>query len=405
MGTPLDPLLSELVNNRRTLIVVGPGGVGKTTTSAAVALMGARMGLNVLVLTVDPAKRLATSLGMGQLGNEEVRVDPALFAEANIELGAGALHAMMLDTKTTFDEVIERHAPDAATRQRIYENPFYQQASTALAGSQEYMAMEKLFELRQDRDYDLIVLDTPPTSNALDFLSAPNRLEDFLDNGSLNMLLKGAQRVSGWGLGGLFKVNKLVLKGLDRFVGGDTFSGVLDFIQSLSSMYAGFKERAAKVKELFRSEDVAFVLVTSTDAAAIDESVFFHKELRSNGMPFGAMLVNRVREPWVAEEERVGLEEHLQALASDTDALKLQDERDVKRVVSRAVDALEKFEVLTKVDADALADLGERLGNDASRVRTIRLFERDIHNLDGLAAFADVVFRGMDSERVPSQRR
>lgn len=400
-------LLEELVRTRRTLVVVGPGGVGKTTTSAAIAMMGARMGLNVLVLTVDPAKRLATSLGMSELGNEEARVSPALFAEAGIDLGAGALHAMMLDTKTTFDELIDRHAPDPASRQRILDNPFYQQASTALAGSQEYMAMEKLYELRQERDYDLIVLDTPPTSNALDFLNAPDRLEDFLDSGALQLLLKGAQNAGRWGLGSLFKVNQIVLKGLDRFVGGDTFTSVLDFIQSFSEMYGGFKERAGRVREILRGDDVAFVVVSSTDAASIDEAAFFHSELAKHHMPFGALLVNRVRESWVgagtgASSESDGITESVEvkslgptlvAAAKANDALKLYNPRDIASVFQRAAEAVKSFEALTRVDRKAIEELGHRLGSDVDKIRTVRLFDRDIHNLDGLAAFADVVFQ------------
>ena len=169
--------VAELLAGKRVCICAGSGGVGKTTTSAAIAAGMAARGLKVAVLTIDPAKRLADSLGLPELGNTERRVDPELFARAGVEVAEGGeLWAMMLDSKATFDEVVRNHAPDAETRDRILSNRIYQQLSAALAGSQEYMAMEKLFEIHQEGRFDFLVLDTPPSRNALDFLDAPKRL-------------------------------------------------------------------------------------------------------------------------------------------------------------------------------------------------------------------------------------
>ena len=182
--------VAELLDGKRVCICAGSGGVGKTTSAAAIAAGMAARGKKVAVLTIDPAKRLADSLGLPELGNEERRVDPALFAEAGIETNGGELWAMMLDAKATFDELVRRHAPDEETRDRILENRIYQQLSAALAGSQEYMAMEKLFELHAEDRYDLLVLDTPPTRNALDFLEAPRRLMQFIEGRALQVFMR-----------------------------------------------------------------------------------------------------------------------------------------------------------------------------------------------------------------------
>src|SRR6266508_5340029 len=211
------PGVAEILQGKQVCICAGSGGVGKTTTSAAIAAGMAARGMKVAVLTIDPAKRLADSLGLPELGNEERQVDPALFADQGIETVGGELWAMMLDAKATFDEVIAKHAPDAETRERILENRIYKQLSNALAGSQEYMAMEKLFEIHQEGRYDLLVLDTPPSRNALDFLDAPKRLTQFIEGRSLAVFMKPtgfATRVVGKGSSMMFGVLKRVV-GID----------------------------------------------------------------------------------------------------------------------------------------------------------------------------------------------
>ncbi len=384
--------LVELLRAKRTLVVVGPGGVGKTTTSAAFALHAARLGLNVLVLTVDPARRLATSLGLEGLGTEETRIDPALFREEGVSLGRGGqLHAMMLDVKSTFDALIERHAPSPAVRDRIFANPFYEQASTVLAGSQEYMATEKLYELRSSRDYDLIILDTPPTSNALDFLSASQRLEDFLDSGAVRLMIQSARTAGRMGLGFL-RLNNLILKGLNRFIGASTFLNLLDFIESFHDMYAGFKDRAHRVREILRAQDAGFVIVSSTDGAALDEGLYFHDELRAHGMPFGAFLVNRVRTRRFDYGPVDELRAHLRERAVQAPSLKLYDPARTALLAERASRACQDYDRLVRADARRLDDLRETLGEDAAAVCPVPLFDQDIHSLRGLADFGEAVF-------------
>jgi anion-transporting ArsA/GET3 family ATPase len=386
-------LLDALLDQKRTLIVVGSGGVGKTTTAAALALHGARNGKKVLVLTVDPARRLANALGLQELGNEEVRIDPALFEAAGVSQGDGALYGMMLDTKTTFDALIARHAPSPAARDRILANPFYKQASTALAGSQEYMAMEKLYEVRVDRDYDLIVLDTPPTPNALDFLSAADRLGDFLDSSTVSVLLASVRAAGRFGLS-LLRLNSFMLRGLNRFVGADTFAGILDFIDSFQEMFSGFKARARRVSEILRSADVSFVVVSSTDLVPIQEGVYFHDQLLRHRMPFGAFVVNRVRNRIFEPGQVAGLEQHLRRAARDEPALGLYETHQVDTVVERVAHACNDYARLADMDASRIDDLRGRLGQNQARIWTVPLFDEDIHDIAGLARFGEHVVRG-----------
>ena len=383
-------MLTELLETKKTLIVVGPGGVGKTTTSAAFAVHAARQGKKVLVLTVDPARRLANSLGLKELGNTEVQISDALFEQAGIPLGVGpdgkqgALFGMMLDVKSTFDALIERYAPNAEVRQKILSNPFYQQASSAMAGSQEYMAMEKLYEIREQRTYDLIVLDTPPTANALDFLTAPDRLEDFLGSQTAKWMVQGAKAAGRFGLG-LLKLNTFVMRGLNRFVGADMLLNLLEFIQSFHEMYAGFKARAARVREILRSPDVAFVVVTSTDRASIDEAIFFHDQLKRGQMPFGGILVNRVRKPYLEPDEAKDLAAEILAQAPP-----VGDRQVLARVAKTIEEAVHDWEVLAYADQRAVSDLRQVLGASAE-VAAVQLFERDVHDIETLARYAEHV--------------
>lgn len=382
--------LERLLASKGTLVVVGPGGVGKTTTAAALAVRGARMGKKVLVLTIDPARRLASSLGLEGLGNEEVRVAPRLFAEAGISLGGGALFAMMLDVKSTFDALIERHAKSPEARDRILQNRYYQQASTALAGSQEYMAMEKLYELLEERDYDLVVLDTPPMVNAVDFLSAPDRLEGFLESGSLRVLLAGVRTAGRFGLG-FMKLNNRILSVMNRFIGTETFLSLLEFIESFQEMFEGFQQRAQRVRGLLSSPDLAFVVVTSTDRSALDEGLAFHQRLRRDGMPFGALIINRVRPADLATGMHDTLRRRIQAVATASPAMALHDVARVSRLARRVAEANERYDVLARMDLQRIDEARIALGPDSEHLWPVPLFPRDIHDIAGLAEFAELV--------------
>src|SRR4051812_46512771 len=280
MLTTVDAVLA----GRRMVICAGSGGVGKTTTAAAVGLGLAERGLKVAVVTIDPARRLANALGLEQLDNEPRRV------EADVP---GELWAMMLDAKRTFDELIEHLAPDERTRDEVLANRIYQQLSSAVAGSQEFTAIAKLYELDRDGDYDVLVLDTPPSRNALDFLDAPGRLTGFFQGRAIRVFLRPAGfsgRILGRGTGVVFSI-------LQRVTGVDLLRDLSVFFRSLGGMIDGFTERAGHVGALLQDPATTFLIVTAPRHDPVEEAIFFHRKLREAGMPFGGLVVNRVHQP------------------------------------------------------------------------------------------------------------
>jgi anion-transporting ArsA/GET3 family ATPase len=366
--------LDAALAQRRIVVVAGSGGVGKTTTAAALALRAARAGRRVLVCTIDPSRRLATSLGLNTLSGRPRAIDLAKLAPG--PAGGGALWAMVLDVKSTFDELVVRYTPDAAARERILGNRFYQHVSAALAGSHEYMAMEKLLELAAEPRYDLIVLDTPPTRHALDFLEAPDRLLEFLDASVLRWFLKPYFAAGRLTLRVATKTGALALKLADRFLGLQFLAELSEFFLAFESMYDGFKERAGRVHALLRDPASGFVLVAGPSSLALEEAVYFHRRLAEKRMPFVAFLVNRVhldpaREAGQRRRARGAVEPRLARLLVET---------------------LREQQVLAGVERRAIA----RLSVD-TREKPVLVpeLEQDIHDLRGLAAFGELVFEGM----------
>jgi anion-transporting ArsA/GET3 family ATPase len=282
--------VAELLDGKDVCICAGSGGVGKTTSAAAIAAGMAARGKKVAVLTIDPARRLADSLGLPELGNTERRVAPSLFESEDVETPNGELWAMMLDAKATFDELIAKHAPDEETRDRILENRIYREISNALAGSQEYMAMEKLFELHQENRYDLLVLDTPPTRNALDFLDAPRRLTQFIEGRSLQVFM----RPTGLGMKLFGRGTSMMFSVLRRLTGVDLLEDIAEFFQAFSGMVGGFQERAKRVNELLADRRTSFLIVCGPQGEPIEEAVYFHRKLVEARLPFGGVIVNKV---------------------------------------------------------------------------------------------------------------
>ena len=290
-----DPSLSEALRRRRVLVCVGAGGVGKTTLSAALGLQAAAMGRSTLVCTIDPARRLAGALGMRWLGNAPTEVRKEVLREAGIGLRA-PLQAMMLDLKASWDELIEQQAP-ADERERILRNRFYQSLSTALAGSQEYIALEKLGQLRERSDAELIILDTPPTAHALDFLDAPSRILDFLDNDAARWLLDPALRASRLSLRLVQWGGGVAARTIGRIIGGETLEELSTFLSAISGMNEGFRERARSVRALLASPDTGFVFVAGPAPERRAEAVRFHTVLGERGLQRDGVVVNRVQEP------------------------------------------------------------------------------------------------------------
>jgi len=242
--------LDELVRTKSVIVCVGSGGVGKTTMSAAIALRAAEVGKRVCVLTIDPARRLASAMGLTALGNTESRIATERLEAAGVGPPSGQLWAMMLDTKRTWDDLVTRFAMDPEQARRILANHYYQQISSALAGSQEFMAMEKLYELHESGKYDVLVLDTPPTRHALDFLDAPKKMMDFMDEGVLKLFLTPGRL----GFGFLRSSSALMFNVLERVTGFEVLRDISDFISSFGGMYAGFRDRATKVEEFLRAD-------------------------------------------------------------------------------------------------------------------------------------------------------
>jgi anion-transporting ArsA/GET3 family ATPase len=373
--------IPELLEGKRVCICAGSGGVGKTTTSAAIAAGMAARGLKVAVLTIDPAKRLADSLGLPELGNTERQVDPALFADVGAELNGGELWAMMLDAKETFDEVVRKHAPDAETRERILSNRIYQQLSNALAGSQEYMAMEKLFEIHAEDRYDLLVLDTPPSRNALDFLDAPRRLTQFIEGRALQVFIKPTglgMRIFGRGAGMVFSV-------LKRLTGVDLLQDLAEFFQAMSGMVGGFQERAKRVTQLLADPETSFLVVCGPQGEPIEEAVYFHRKLVEAKLPFGGVIVNKVQYEDEMPVAPADLEPGLTEALGDED------------LARRVRENFDDFRALSERDRRNVEHLAAEMRTRA--VIRVPYLDEDVHDLHGLMEVNRYLFASGSDER------
>ena len=318
-GGKRDPLeglrldVDALIDDPGTAIVVccGSGGVGKTTTAAALGLRAAERGRKVVVLTIDPARRLAQSMGLTHLDNT-----PRVVKDVN---GPGELQAMMLDMKRTFDEVVLAHADPERARQ-IMENPFYQSLSSGFAGTQEYMAMEKLGQLQAAGTWDLIVVDTPPSRSALDFLDAPNRLGSFLD-GKLIRVLMAPAKVGGRSAMKFLNVGMSMFTGvLGKVLGANVLQDVSTFVAAMDSMFGGFRERADRTYQLLQAEGTAFLVVAAPERDALREAAYFVDRLETDRMPLAGLVLNRVHRtgaPQLTAERALAAAETLEGLDAD----------------------------------------------------------------------------------------
>jgi len=394
----------EIVDGRRIVVCVGSGGVGKTTISASLALGGARRGRRVLVLTIDPAKRLADALGVRSLGN----APRAISREVLDRLGVppeGRLSAMMLDMKRTFDDLVERFAEDEVVRNRILENPIYQHASDALAGSAEYSAMEKVFELSEREDFDLIVLDTPPSQHALDFLEAPQRLLEFLDSRLVHLLLHPAFAAGRFGFRLFQRSAHQVFKALERVSGISFLEDISEFLLAFEGMSEGFRERAGQVQALLSGPESAFVLAAGPADESVAHATAFLDRLEESGAVVAGVVMNRLR-MWPAAEVKLPQKSQRQAaVASLAEALaeKQETQGDTRRAAQAALSVLDGYASMVQQDRAATSPLRERARRNGYFWRPVPELPRDVHDLDGLARIASFVFEtGGEEEAVGS---
>ena len=354
--------LAGLVASRHVIVCCGTGGVGKTTASAVLAIGAARAGRNAVVVTIDPAKRLADTLGLDALGNTAREIPSARWDSAGTARPGGRLSALMLDTRSTFDELVRTYAIDAEQTGRILDNRFYRNIAGALSGTQEYMAMEKLHELHEKGGYDLIVVDTPPTRHALDFLDAPARLTRLLDNRVFRFLMMPPRsaylRAAGVAVQTFFRT-------VGRVVGTEVIDDVIAFFRAFEGMEQGFRERAASVTALLADADTAFVLVTSPRRDAVDEAEFFATRLRESNLDVAALVVNRVH-PNFGEAARIAvLQEQAVRLAEPDDSETGAEMSEAATRLAARYENLASYASLSERERAALADIGRRIGAGA----------------------------------------
>lgn len=356
--------LATLVEQRHIVVCCGSGGVGKTTTAAVLGLEGARRGRKTVVVTIDPARRLADALGSEGLTDVPSRIEGPW---------PGELWATMLDTKSTFDALVVKHAPDPEQARRILANRFYRNISSALSGTQEYMAMEKLYQLHDETDFELVVVDTPPTRHALDFLDAPRRLSRFLDHRLFRVLLAP-------GRGIVRAVNvaaQTFLRTVSKVVGGEVVDDAIAFFAAFEGMEEGFRQRAVRVNEVLAAPETAFVLVASPRRDTVAEAQFFADRLREGGISVEGLVVNRVHPTFGAGSAEAAAERARTLVGTEIGAL-YANLAEFRAVALRELAHLEGL-------SDAVAP---------APVAWVPFLRSDVHDLDGMAEVASHIFAG-----------
>jgi len=384
--------MDGLLATKEIVVACGPGGVGKTTTAAAAAIMAAiRHGSKVLVLTVDPARRLADALGLDGIGNTEHRVPDEAFRAAGIK-PRGQLWAAMLDTKESWDDLIRRHAPDRQTRDEILANPLYQNISGKFVQSHDYIAMERLYEIHSESDYDLIVVDTPPTRNALDFLDAPQRMADFFSSRLLRWLIVPYRsRLVNLATRPFYQV-------ADRILGTEFLADISEFFILFQSMYEGFVERSESVGRLLSDRRTTFLVVSTLEAVPLREAEFFAEQLTSRRLHLGAIVLNKVLPDYLRGPEGARVAETLRDRAGELAAQlapglaatdrALGDPDQIARVLTEVADSYLNFQVV------ALREMEERsmLSVVPDVLATVPFFDTDIFDLAGLVRLGEQIW-------------
>ncbi|MDP9072840.1 MAG: AAA family ATPase [Actinomycetota bacterium] len=372
--------LESLLAAKEIAVFCGSGGVGKTTAAAAAAAMAAaKLGGKVLVLTVDPAKRLADALGLeGGFGNLEVQVPAKAFKAAGIAHPRGELWAAMLDTKQSWDNLVRRHAPDPATAERILENPLYQNVAGRFVQSHEYIAMERLYELHSEGNFDLIVVDTPPTRNALDFIEAPERMAEFFSSRLLRLLIVPYRSKL------VNLASRPFYQVADRILGSQFLQDIAEFFILFQTMYDGFVARSQAVTRLLHDKRTTFVVVSTLEAAPLHEAEFFIDVLAGKRFHLGALVLNKVLPSYFNDEPAAARAEQLVAangdLAAKAAAATGCDPEQVRRVLAEVGASFCNFQVVAQREAKQRSELAAV----PDVVAPVPYFETDIGDLSGL---------------------
>lgn len=378
--------LQQLLSAKEIVITCGSGGVGKTTTAAALAAMAAaHLGGKVLVLTVDPARRLANALGLERFGNTETRVPDHAFAAAGVE-PRGELWAAMLDTKQSWDDLIERHAPDEKVKQAILGNSIYANISGRFVQSHDYIAMERLYEIHTSGRYDLIVVDTPPTRNAIDFLDAPERMGEFFSSRLLRWLTAPAKnRV-------LSMASKPFYKVADSILGSQFLEDIAEFFGLFQTMAPGFVERADAVTRTLSDRRTTFIVVSTLEAAPVREAEFFIEELEERKLHLGAVVLNKVLPAYLRRTATTGVARRLVAQADEV-APQVADgfgpADDVAHVLREVASSFLDYQVVANREQEQRTELART----PDVVATVPYFDHDIADLGGLLRLGDAIWR------------
>jgi anion-transporting ArsA/GET3 family ATPase len=382
--------IEQLLASKEIVVTCGSGGVGKTTTAAAAAAMAAGyLGGKVLVVTVDPARRLATALGLEQFGNVETRVPNELFVAAGVE-PRGELWAAMLDTKESWDDLVRTHAPDTATREAILSNPLYQNITGKFVQSHDYIAMERLYEIHSSGRYDLIVVDTPPTRNALDFLEAPERMADFFSSRLLRWLIAPYRSR-------LYNAaSKPFYSIADRVLGSQFLGDIAEFFILFQTMYDGFVERAQAVTRTLEDRRTTFIVVTTLEPSPVREADFFIDALSARGFDLGAVVLNKVLPDYLLDRGATAAARTIAADAEATAATiaatgrgKLADAPMVARVLREVGESFLNYRVLATREAEQRAELSGK----PELLATVPFFDADIGDLAGLLRLGEQFWR------------
>jgi len=380
----------------RIVVCVGCGGVGKTTVAAALALEAARRHRKVAVITIDPARRLADALGVGKLGNEPQEIPRDQLTALGVPEDGG-LFAMMLDMKRTFDDLVERFSEDPAARDKVLKNPIYRHVSDALAGSVEYSAMEKVFQLCEQERFDLVIVDTPPAQHALDFLDAPQRMVDFLESRIVQILIHPAMAAGRFGFKVFHRGASKILQLLERVSGLGFLEDISEFLMAFEHMSEGFRDRAVQVRELLLGPEASFVLVAGPARESAIQAEQLHDRLEATGVPLSAVLINRVHR-WPGDSGVPPLRADAPPAPADIAALEAAlagnegPDFPAETAARAAIAAATGYAEQVRRDVRATESLQRRTERQGRYWGTIPELAEDVHDLAGLGRVADLIF-------------